>query len=73
MATCLLKSAHSCFDIEVSSPQRNPDGMKDPVCMLAVYGNDGFAKVLTGRSQSKEVEFVPDENTYSRFKEFIQK
>ncbi len=64
------------FDIEVSSKQKMPDGEKDPIVMLAFYGNDGYSKVITWKefpNPKKDVEFVPDEgNLILRFKEVVQ-
>lgn len=63
------------FDIEVCSPTKSPDGDHDPIVMLAVYGNEGYSKVLTWKEFSnpkKHIEFVPDEGTLIlRFKEIL--
>jgi len=64
------------FDIEVSSQQKMPDGRKDPIVMLAFYGNDGFSKVITWKqfpAAKKYVEFVPDEgHLILRFKDIVK-
>ncbi len=63
------------FDIEVYNERRYPDDGRDPIVLLAFYGNDGFAKVITWKQFSnpkKHVEFVNDEGELLlRFRDVI--
>lgn len=63
------------FDIEVYNERRYPNEEHDPIVLLAFYGSDGFAKVITWKQFSnpkKHIEFVNDEGELIvRFRDII--